>query len=84
MLSGLSIAIGLSIAVVTVGVELAQTDGLQLAGSSTVVVQSGDTLWSLAGDVAPEEDRRAVVDAIVDINGLQNVDLVPGMVLELP
>ena len=30
------------------------------------------------------EDRRAVVDAIVDINGLHDVDLVPGMVLELP
>jgi hypothetical protein len=84
VLSGLSIAIGLSIAVATVGVELAHSDGLQLAGSSTVVVQNGDTLWSLAGDVAPDEDRRAVVDAIVDINGLHDVDLVPGMVLELP
>jgi hypothetical protein len=84
VLSGLCIAIGLSIAVVTVGVELAHSDGLQLAGSSTVVVRDGDTLWSLAGDVAPDEDRRAVVDAIVDINGLHDVDLLPGMVLELP
>jgi hypothetical protein len=85
VVSGLSIAIGLSIAVVTVGVELAKSDGgLELAGSSTVVVQPGDTLWSLAGEVAPDEDRRAVVDAIVDVNGLHDVDLVPGMVLELP
>jgi hypothetical protein len=84
VLSGLSIAIGLSIAVVTVGVELAQSDGLQLAGAATVVVQPGDTLWSLAEGVAPDEDRRAVVDAIVDINGLHDVDLVPGMVLQLP
>jgi hypothetical protein len=85
VISGLSIAIGLSIAVVTVGVELAKSDGgLELAGSSTVVVQPGDTLWSLAGEVAPDEDRRAVVDAIVDVNGLHDVDLLPGMVLELP
>jgi len=85
VLSGLSIGIGLSIAVATVAVQLAHPDGgLQLAGSSTVVVQSGDTLWSLAERVAPEEDPRAVVDAVVDLNGLADVDLVPGMVLQLP
>lgn len=85
VLSGLSIGIGLSIAVATAAVQLAHPDGgLQLAGSSTVVVQSGDTLWSLAERVAPEEDPRAVVDAVVDLNGLEDVDLVPGMVLQLP
>ncbi|MBB3678297.1 nucleoid-associated protein YgaU [Modestobacter versicolor] len=84
-LSGLSIAIGLSIAVATVAVELGQADGgLELAGSSTVVVQPGDTLWSIAGEVAPEEDRRAVVDALVDANDLDAVELVPGQVLQLP
>jgi nucleoid-associated protein YgaU len=84
-LSGLSIAIGLSIAAVTVCVELGDDDGgLQLAGSSTVVVQPGDTLWDLAQEVAPQEDPRAVVDAIVDLNGLRDVDLVPGMQLRLP
>jgi nucleoid-associated protein YgaU len=85
VVAGLSIAIGLTIAAVTVSVELADRDGgLELAGSSTVVVQSGDTLWSLAQEVAPEEDPRGVVDAIVDLNGLAGVDLVPGQVLQLP
>ncbi|WP_369141099.1 LysM peptidoglycan-binding domain-containing protein [Modestobacter versicolor] len=84
-LSGLSIALGLSIAVVTAAVELGQSDGgLELAGSSTVVVQPGDTLWSIAGEVAPEQDRRAVVDALLDANELDAVDLVPGQVLQLP
>jgi LysM repeat protein len=84
-LSGLSIAIGLSIAVATVAVELGQADGgLELAGSSIVVVQPGDTLWSLAQEVAPEQDPRAVVDAIVDVNDLDGVGLVPGQVLQLP
>jgi Tfp pilus assembly protein FimV len=85
VLSGLSIGIGLSIAVATAAVHLAHADGgLQLTGSATVVVQSGDTLWSLAQQLAPEEDPRAVVDAVVDLNGLQDADLVPGMVLQLP
>ena len=85
VVAGLSIAIGLSIAAVTVvGVELNRGSGLQLAGSDTVVVRSGDTLWSIALDVAPEEDPRAVVDAIVELNGLDSVDLLPGAELQLP
>jgi nucleoid-associated protein YgaU len=83
--AGLSIAIGLTIAAVTAAVELGEGGGgLQLAGSSTVVVQSGDTLWSLAERLAPEEDPRAVVDAILDLNGLDSVALEPGQVLQLP
>jgi nucleoid-associated protein YgaU len=84
-LSGLSIAIGLSIAVATAAVELGHSDGgLELAGSATVVVQAGDTLWSLAQELAPEQDPRAVVDAIVEANDLDGVGLVPGQVLQLP
>jgi len=86
VVAGLSIAVGLSIAAVTVVTVQVNADrgGLELAGSSTVVVQPGDTLWSLAQQVAPEEDPRAVVDAIVDLNGLEDVDLLPGAVLQLP
>jgi LysM domain len=35
-----------------------------------VHVQSGQTLWDIAGTVAPQEDPRAVVQAIVDLNAL--------------
>jgi nucleoid-associated protein YgaU len=86
VVAGLSIAIGLSIAAATVvTVQLGDRDGgLQLAGASTVVVQPGDTLWSLAQEAAPEEDTRAVVDAIVELNGLRDVDLLPGAELLLP
>jgi len=85
VVAGLSIAIGLSIAAGTVvAIELNRGGGLQLAGSDTVVVRVGDTLWSIAGDVAPDEDRRAVVDAIVELNGLDSVDLLPGAELRLP
>jgi nucleoid-associated protein YgaU len=85
VVAGLSIAIGLTIAAVTAAVELAGGDGgLQLAGSSSVVVEPGDTLWSLAQTLTPEEDPRAVVDAIVDLNELDGVALVPGQVLQLP
>ena len=33
------------------------------------VVQPGDTLWSIATEIAPDRDPRAVVDALRDANG---------------
>jgi nucleoid-associated protein YgaU len=86
VVAGLSVAIGLSIAAGTVvTIELGGADGgLRLAGASTVVVEPGDTLWDIARSVAPDEDARAVVDAIVELNGLDSVDLMPGAELQLP
>jgi nucleoid-associated protein YgaU len=57
---------------------------LRLAGESSVVVHSGDTLWSIATSVAGDDDVRAVVDEIQRANGLHGADLVPGQVLLLP
>src|SRR5690349_23754068 len=57
---------------------------LRLAGVSSVVVQSGDTLWSIAASLDDERDIRAVINEIQDLNDLTDVDLVPGQVLQLP
>lgn len=84
LVAGLSLATGLGVAALTATVVDGGAGGLQLAGDSSVVVQSGDTLWSIAADAAPEEDTRAVVDAIMAVNGLDGVGLVPGQVLQLP
>ena len=50
----------------------------------SVVVQPGDTLWSIATSVAGDDDVRAVVDEIQELNGLHGAVLVPGQVLQLP
>ena len=57
---------------------------LRLAGESSVVVHSGDTLWSIATSVAGDDDVRAVVDEIQRANGLHGADLAPGQILLLP
>jgi nucleoid-associated protein YgaU len=59
-------------------------DGLHLAGVSSVVVEPGDTLWSIAESVAGGADVRAVVDRIQEMNGLDGSSLVPGQILQLP
>src|SRR5262249_15223086 len=45
----------------------------------TVVVQPGDTLWSIANRVAPKRDPRDVVDALAKARG--SSALVPGETL---
>lgn len=46
-------------------------------------VASGDTLWSIAGRVAPQQDRRDVVDQIVALNGADGAALSSGAALQV-
>jgi hypothetical protein len=80
----LSLAVGLAVAGGVTTVLDGPDSGLQLAGQSSVVVEPGDTLWSIAREVAPQEDTRAVVDALSEVNGLGDTVLIPGQVLQLP
>jgi nucleoid-associated protein YgaU len=57
---------------------------LRLAGVESVVVQPGDTLWSIATSLDGDGDVRAVVDEIQELNGLNGAALVPGQTLLLP
>lgn len=80
----LTLALGVAIGS-WLGPLLAGGDGeLQLAGVQSVVVQPGDTLWSVARGVAGTADVRAVVHRIQQLNGLHGTVLQPGQVLDLP
>ncbi|MCV2488387.1 LysM peptidoglycan-binding domain-containing protein [Geodermatophilus sp. YIM 151500] len=57
---------------------------LRLAGGQSVVVQPGDTVWSIARSAGGSSDVRTVVDAIQLLNGLDGGRVVPGQVLHLP
>jgi hypothetical protein len=50
---------------------------------SQVVVQSGDTLWSIAGRIAPGRDPRAVVYQLQQANHLGGSTVVAGQVLQV-
>ncbi len=49
-----------------------------------VTVQQGDSLWTLARQVAPHDDPRDVVAQIRDVNDLSSARLTPGQQLVLP
>ena len=51
---------------------------------ATVVVQPGDTLWSIATAHYPADDVRARVDDIERLNGLQSPLIEVGETLHLP
>jgi hypothetical protein len=50
----------------------------------TYTVLAGESLWDIAGEIAPEEDPRAVIDQIRKSNGLQGAEVFPGQQLILP
>lgn len=84
VLGGLGVVAALGVAAVVGPVLDGADPALELAGQTSVVVHSGDTLWSIAESVAPDTDPRAVVDALRELNGLADLGLVPGQVLILP
>ena len=63
--------------------ELRESE-LRLAGESTIVVESGDTLWSIAAMLAGDGDVRAVVHRLRVLNDLDSSVIRRGQVLRLP
>jgi Tfp pilus assembly protein FimV len=60
----------------------ADASGAVEAAARSVVVQPGDTLWTIASRIAPDTDVRVTVDRLQALNG--HDPIVPGEALELP
>lgn len=84
-LASIPAVIALGIAILSGGSAIASHDAGAPAGSfETITVVPGDTLWTLAADVAPEADPRDVVDGIISLNALTTGGIVPGQTLSIP
>jgi len=85
VLAALPAVIALSAAVLGGGAALASRDAGAPAGSfTTVTVSSGESLWSIAEEIAPGHDPRDVVDDIVRLNALDSVVVQAGQSLAIP
>ena len=60
-------------------------DGTQLGlvAGQEYVVQPGDTLWSIASEIAPDRDPRAVVDALREANGGPDLEVGDRLILDI-
>ncbi|MGY1915996.1 LysM peptidoglycan-binding domain-containing protein [Blastococcus sp. SYSU DS0973] len=81
-----ALALLLVLCVVALGTAVLGGDGagLELMGTTRVIVEPGDTLWSIASAAAGGRDVREVVDGIQLLNGLDGSAILPGQVLRLP
>lgn len=87
LLAALPAVVALSFAIIAGGSAVASRDaapGETYQTFESVTVMSGETLWSIAGDVAPAADPRDVVDAIVRLNGLEGVEVLAGQQIAIP
>jgi hypothetical protein len=78
-------AISFALSLATSQASMAPAAGaISPAAGTSVVVQPGETLWSIATAVAPNADPRATVDALIAANHLQGGAIQAGQVLVLP
>lgn len=64
--------------------EASPSGGAPAAPRPTTVVQSGDTLWSIARRIAPGSDPRVMVERLSDLNDLDGRPIQAGQRLTLP
>jgi len=83
-LAAIPVVAVLGIVILGGGSALASRSGASHVSFQTVTVQTGDTLWGIAQEVAPQSDPRDVVDAIVRLNALNAVTLTPGQRIAIP
>lgn len=83
--AALPAVVAVSIAVISGGGALASSEvGAPEGSFTTITVMSGDSLWTIAEEVAPHADPRDVVDAIVRLNALGSGQLDAGQTLAIP
>lgn len=78
-----AVLLALAVVVAVLGIVGRGAEGLpsEPVATVSVVVQPGDSVWSLASSLAGDRDPRPIVDAIVDANG--GATLVAGQRLTL-
>lgn len=62
----------------------ASNDKVSPVSYTTITVESGQSLWGLAQQYAPNSDARDWIAKVIDLNSLGSADLYPGEQLALP
>jgi LysM domain len=87
LVTAMAAALALAIAMATAGGARAASHGQPASahqGMHEIVVQPGQTLWSIASAAEPSADPRLVVPQIMAANGLTSTDVGAGQLLWVP
>jgi Tfp pilus assembly protein FimV len=86
----LRVALGVLVMLVAIGSLLVAGQSAEAGsevGRSPVVqriVLPGETLWQIAGEVAPDVDRRETIATIVELNSLDSAGVSAGQRITVP
>ena len=83
-IAALPLAVGLVFAAVGGGSAIASGQETGTVDFETMMVLPGDSLWSIAQDIAPGTDPRTVIDEITQLNALPDGALMVGQELAIP
>lgn len=80
------LAVGIAFAAISGGSAIASGNDTSAATASftTVTVMPGDTLWSIASEIAPSADPREVIGEITRLNLMQSGAIQIGQELAIP
>jgi LysM repeat protein len=83
LITGVLAVVAITVSLFVGGVGLAGTTSSPIS-VQYVTVQPGETLWSIAAEVAPGADRRDTVARIVELNALSGSGLQAGQQIAVP
>jgi Tfp pilus assembly protein FimV len=84
-LAALPAVVAIVVAALSGGAALASRDAGAPAGTYTeITVMSGESLWSIAQDIAPQADPRDVVAEIARLNAVDEGSVAAGQRLAIP
>ncbi|PRA78639.1 LysM peptidoglycan-binding domain-containing protein [Microbacterium sp. MYb66] len=78
------LAVGIAFAAISGGSAVASGEDAAVVSVETVTVMPGETLWSIATEVAPDADPREVIGEISRMNLLRGGELQIGQKLAIP
>jgi LysM domain len=78
------LAAGLSLVIAASAQATSHSPGAAQQGLAKVTVRPGQSLWSVAESADPNADTRAVIQQIVELNGLSADTVMPGQSLWVP
>ncbi|MCT1477506.1 LysM peptidoglycan-binding domain-containing protein [Microbacterium sp. p3-SID336] len=82
--ASIPLAAGIAFAAISGGSAIASGADSVPAAVETLTVMPGDTLWSIAGAIAPEADPRDVIGEISRMNLLRGGEIQIGQELAIP